>query len=217
VRILAPSGTSSRPSAAICSHAFASASAIDRACSRAARAGICSASWPSVARARRYASSARLAPHPRLTAVGLARASACAAAGTSSPRAAARATPYAPAIPSKGAPRTTRRLIASISAGTSAQVTNVSSAGSLVWSRSSTAGPSGGSSQRKAMMLTLSSLRDGERVHDIVGGICTESGDRQATRPNGSCSICGEPRLDRLRIATIMSRSVWQGELASCR
>ncbi len=91
-------------------------------------------------------------PQPRLTAVGLAALIASAAASTSSPRAAASATPKAPATPSRGAPRTTRRPMASTSWLTSVHLRNASTAGSLVWSSSSMAGPPGSSSHRSATM-----------------------------------------------------------------
>jgi len=84
---------------------------------------------------------------------------AAAAAGTSSRRYAASATPNAPATPSRGAPRTASRLIASTRESTSRQVSTVSVPGSLVWSSSSMAGPSGGSSQRSGGMSTLRSMR----------------------------------------------------------
>src|SRR5258708_11381261 len=58
-------------------------------------------------------------------------------------------------MPSSGAPRTTSRPIASIRAGTSARVRTGATAGNLVGSSSSIAGPAGGSSQSNAGMLTL--------------------------------------------------------------
>ena len=75
--------------------------------------------------------------------MGLAAASASAASSTSKPRAAASATPYAPAMPSSGAPRTASVRIACTRAGASVHTSSTSSPGSLVWSRRTTHGPLG--------------------------------------------------------------------------
>ena len=150
VRILARCGIRARPCLAMATLAAASSAAIDSASARAAGRGAGAADPALLARRRRAPAGAPAQVHrgrPGVLdrgrggrhVVAAARRE-CHAEGAGDPQ-------------HRGAADHQRR-IASTRDGTSMQVTVASRAGSRVWSSSTIAGPSGGSSQRSAGVLT---------------------------------------------------------------
>ena len=148
-----PSGNSSAPYRPIAVHSRRSSSWISVAArSREATKSAGGGEPEPVAAGRPTSRSTRTTAQRRLTAVGRAAAISSAAArreATAGPpsspcwlaSAAAMTTPYPPAMPMAGAPRTRRLRIASITVGTSRHSTQTISPGSRVWSRSSRCPP----------------------------------------------------------------------------
>ena len=123
--------------------------AVRLACSSSARIASASASTASAPSGSRV--STRSTAQRRLTAVGRLSAIRCASRRTASSSGrpsgsrcarAARATPSAPVIPMTGAPRTTRRRMASTTSSTVVSRRWRSCAGSTVWSTATIAAPS---------------------------------------------------------------------------